>query len=74
MKGIKIADLDTKAQLPVYVVLGSGEYARIKTETRPHVGEDGDPLAENTKLGWFIMSPGAEFEKNTVLKISLEEK
>ena len=62
-----MTDLDTKAQLPVHVVLGSGEYARNKTETRTHVGKDGDPVAENTKLGWFIMSPGAEFDKNTML-------
>ncbi|CAB3983668.1 Pol poly [Paramuricea clavata] len=29
-----IADKDTKSQLPVHVIFGSGEYARIKTETK----------------------------------------
>jgi hypothetical protein len=49
------------------MILGSGEYARIKTGTVPLVGEDGDPVAELTKLGWFVMSPGADFDKTTVL-------
>lgn len=31
LKGVKITDLDTKDQLPIHVVLGSGEYARVKT-------------------------------------------
>ena len=48
--------------LPVHVVLGGGEYARIKTENRPRVGNEGEPIAELTKLGWFIMSPGKEFD------------
>ena len=67
LKGIEIKDRDTKQQLPVHVVLGSGEYARIKTETKPHIGKDGDPIAEKTKLGWFIMSPGQEFDHNRML-------
>lgn len=61
LRGIAIDDLDPKEELPVHVVLGSGDYARIKTETKPHIGKDGEPTAEKTKLGWFIMSPGQEF-------------
>lgn len=67
LKGIKIEDFDTKEQLPVHVVLGSGEYARIKTETKPRVGRDDEPVAEKTKLGWFIMSPGQEFDHNRMM-------
>ena len=67
LKGVKITDLDTKEQLPIHVVLGSGEYARVKTETKPQIGQDGEPVAEKTKLGWFIMSPGSEFDHNTML-------
>lgn len=67
LKGVKITDLDTKDQLPIHVVLGSGEYARVKTETKPQIGKDGEPVAEKTKLGWFIMSPGSEFDHNTML-------
>ena len=67
LKGIEIEDFDTKEQLPVHVVLGSGEYARIKTETKPQIGRDGDPVAEKTKLGWFLMSPGQEFDHNRMM-------
>ena len=67
LKGIKIEDFDTKEELPVHVVLGSGEYARIKTETKPRVGRDDEPVAEKTKLGWFIMSPGQEFDHNRMM-------
>ncbi len=28
---------DVKAQLPIHVVLSSGDYAQIKTDTRPRV-------------------------------------
>ena len=44
LRGVKIEDLDSKEELPVHVVLGSGEYARIKTETKPHIGKDGEPM------------------------------
>ena len=67
LRGITIDDLDPKEELPVHVVLGSGEYARIKTETKPHIGKDGEPIAEKTKLGWFIMSPGQEFDCNRMM-------
>ena len=48
-------------------MLSGGEYARIKTETKPHVGKEGEPVAEYTKLCWFIMSPGKEFDRSTML-------
>ena len=67
LKGIKIEDTDGKQKLPVHVVLGSGEYAHIKTETKPHIGRDGDPVAEKTRLGWFLMSPGNEYDHNRML-------
>ena len=67
LRGVKIEDLDSKEELPVHVVLGSGEYARIKTETKPHIGRDGEPIAEKTKLGWFIMSPGQELDRNRMM-------
>ena len=67
MKGVHVNDDDTKASLPVHVVLGSGEYARIKTETKPRIGRENDPVAELTKFGWFVMSSGKEFDKNIML-------
>ena len=67
LKGVHVNDDDTKASLPVHVVLGSGEYARIKTETKPRIGRENDPVAELTKFGWFLMSAGKEFDKNIML-------
>ena len=51
LKGVKVRDRDTKPQLPVYVMLRAGEYAKIKTGRRPHVGREG------WERGWFVMSP-----------------
>ena len=67
MRGVYIHDEDEKARLPVHVVLGSGEYTRIKTETKPRIGQEDTPIAELTKFGWFIMSPGKEFDRNVML-------
>ena len=64
---VVITDKDTKSQLPVHVIFGSGEYARIKTETKPRVRKEGGPIAELTRMGWFIMSPGTEFDRNRML-------
>lgn len=58
LQGVKIDDSDTKDQLPIHVVLGNGEYARIKTSTKPLVGGD-------RELGWFIMSSGIDFYRTT---------
>ncbi|CAB3992546.1 Hypothetical predicted protein, partial [Paramuricea clavata] len=58
---------ETKKSLPIHVVLGSGEYARVKTQERPRVGNEGEPIAELTKLGWFVMSPGTEFDEAKML-------
>jgi len=48
-------------------MLGSGEYTRIKTTTKPPIGRDGEPVAEKTKLGWFVMIPGSEFDHDIML-------
>ena len=44
LRGVKIEDLDSKEELPVHVVPGSGEYAGIKTKTKPHIGRGGKPI------------------------------
>ena len=67
LKGVTIEDRDKKPKLPVHVVLGNGDYSRIKTETRPRVGKDMEPVAELTQLGWFLMSPGKEFDRKKML-------
>jgi hypothetical protein len=58
LQGAVIDDPDTKEKLPIHLVLGNGEYARIKTSTKPLIGGDYEPVAEKTKFDWFIMSPG----------------
>ena len=67
LKGVILNDDSTKPSLPVHVVLGSGDYARIKTVTKPRIGNDDEPIAELTKLGWFLMSPGKEFDQNVMM-------
>ena len=67
LKGVTITERDKKSQLPIHIVLGSGEYARIKTKAPPRIGREFEPIAELTKLGWFIMSPGQEFDHNVML-------
>lgn len=48
LKGVTIDNRDKKAVLPVHVVLGNG-VSRIKTEIRPRVGKDMEPVAELTQ-------------------------
>ena len=67
LKGVEILDTDTKEKLPVHIVLGKNVFSRIKKPTKPLIGEETEPIAELTKLGWFVMSPGLEFESRTAL-------
>ncbi len=62
-----MVDTDTKKQLPIHVILGSGDYARIKTPTKPLIGRDGEPVAERTKFGWTNLSPGVEFDRKKMM-------
>jgi len=62
LKGVEMDDTDTKSLLPVHVILSAEVYARIKTDTRPRVGNQGEPVAEHTKLGWIVLSPGEEID------------
>ena len=55
-------DLDNKNILPVNLILGASDYARIKIETAPRIGALNEPVAEKTKLGQTIISPGKEVD------------
>ena len=58
LQRVSMNDDDTKPELPVHVILGASEYAQIKTKTKPRVGHPGEPVAEQTRFGWTMMSPG----------------
>jgi hypothetical protein len=55
-------DDDDKDLLPVHILLGANDYANIRTSENLRVGRIGEPVAEHTKFGWSIMSPGADQE------------
>ena len=49
-----MVDTNTKDELPIHLILGSSEYTQIKMSTFPRLGQKGEPVAENTRLGWII--------------------
>jgi hypothetical protein len=63
---VNLTDNEKKDKLPFHVILSVGDYARIKTNRPPVVGEVGEPVAEYTKLEWYIMSPGNEIDRQTM--------
>ena len=75
LKGVLMADVDEKPQLPVHIILSASEYAKIKTATKPRVGQPGEPVAELTRFGWTLMSPGTEDDltKTLFTKSSVED-
>ena len=62
LNGVEMDDTDDKAELPIHLIIGASEYAKIKTETKPRLGKPGEPVGELTKFGWTIISPGSEVE------------
>ena len=67
LDGMNMNDTDTKQELPVHLILGTGEYTRIRSKTTPKIGKSVEPVAELTQLGWTIMSPGTEAELTKML-------
>jgi hypothetical protein len=59
---------DTKAELPIHLILGAGDYSRIKTTTKPKSSQPGQPIAELTFLGWTTMSAGEEVDFSNVYR------
>ena len=67
LTSIKMNDKDTKAELPIHMILGGSYYARIKVQEMPRVGSPGEPVAELTQFGWVIMSPGNKIDLNNLI-------
>ena len=60
LKGVRMDDEDTKQMLPVHIIFGANDFAKIRTGKRLRVERRGDPVPESTKFGWTIMSLGAD--------------
>ena len=67
LMGIKMNENQTKAILPIHVILGACDFTKIKTQERPRIGQVGDPVAELTISGWVIMSTGKDSCYSNVL-------
>ena len=50
LNGVKMLDEDAKTALPIHLILGASEIARIETDQTPHVGSPGEPVAEITRF------------------------
>ena len=48
LKGVRMDDDDEKERLPVHIILGANDFAKIRTGERLRVGHRGDPVAELT--------------------------
>jgi len=59
LKRVRMHEVDEKAKLPVHLILGVNELAKIRTGECLRVGRRVDPVAEYTRFGWTIMTPGA---------------
>ena len=47
---------DSKDTLPVHLILGASDYARIKTETAPRVAAIGEPIGDIYNACLYISS------------------
>ena len=69
LKGIKITDRDDKPQLPIHVVLKLPIHVVLEASAQGSKLRQNHEwaIAEMTKMGWFITSPGKEFDQSTML-------
>ena len=68
-------DTYEKEELPIHLILGASDYAKIKTPSQPRVGQTREPVWEFTKIGWTIMSTGTDddFTKMLFTKTSMHD-
>ena len=58
---------DTKVKLHIHLILGTNDFSRIKGNTSAKVGNDGEPVAEKTRFGWILMSPGQDLDSSPMM-------
>ena len=63
LEGVVMDDDVSKPELPVHLILGASDYSRIKTNTKPKLGQ---PVAELTAFGWTMMSAGKEEDLSAI--------
>ena len=66
LKGVRMEETDTKELLPIHVILEANEYTKIKMAGHQRPGAVGEPIAEQTRFGWTIMSSGAEVDSQNM--------
>ena len=67
LKDLQLNDHDRISELPVSVILGISDYTKIETQKWPRVGFPREPIAELTKFGLVIVSPGRETGVTNIL-------
>ena len=60
LKGIPMNERNTKHGLPIHVILGASDHVKIKMQKCPRVGKMNEPIAEQNKMDWVIMSSDGE--------------
>ena len=58
LKDLEINDNKLTTVLPIHVTLGVNNYTKIKTQKRPRVGLEGEPVAQIPKVRLVVVSPG----------------
>ena len=66
LRGVHMDDDDKKTGLPVHLILGAIDFTKIHTGEQLRVGFRRDPVAEFTRFGWALMSPGAKTDLSSV--------
>ena len=51
----------------LHLIIGASNYAAIKTAEPACIGKLGEHVAEKTKFGWTLMSPGKELDHSKML-------
>ena len=67
LKGIEMEDKDSKDIMPVHLILGASDYAKIKTKTAARVGALGEPIGEDeARLDHNVSWEGSGFNSNVL--------